>query len=537
MKRMKKLASLLLALVLAMSMAMTAFAASDTGDAGDAGTVSNEFTVKLTGEAKTPTTGHKYDVYQIFTGDLSKEGDVVKLSNVKYGKNYGIEGEEVLKTVLEDIRTKGADEFAKELVEGSLGTAYGTLNEDNGWALEEVPAGYYLIVDTTDDLPDGHERSRYIVEVVDDVDIEPKSGVLTVIKKVDDNNDSTGAENSIVWHDSADHDLGDMIDFKIETTLPDDLMTYDTYELTLHDTQSPGLDFKAETVKVYLNNSETPLVDGYKVVTANKEDNTCTFEVKFADVTALEGVGNGSKITVRYQSQLNAEAVIGFEGNPNTVYGEFSNSYFPNDKGRTPDDTVIVFTYKVNVDKYKEAVEGGNELSGAGFTLYKEVVADSEGKYPTEAKTGAVIKDALNATNPSIKAAALKDASRYIERAVTTTDAAGDTFGFERIDDGTYVLVETTIPAGYNAWNAVEFVVTAEHDTESDAPTLTKLTGGDLLKGDVGTCILDIDVINNAGTTLPETGGMGTTLFYAIGAILVLGSAVVLITKKRMGEN
>lgn len=530
MKRMKKLACLFLALVLALSMSMTVFA-SEAGEPDDVVT-KTEFTVQLTGGEKTPTTGHTYTVYQIFTGDLH-DG---KLSNVKYGKSYGTEGAEVAKEALGAIKASGADAFAKDLVtKNELGTAYGELKESNDWKLDKVPAGYYLIVDTTEKLPDGHERSRYIVEVVDDVNVEPKSGVLSVIKKVDDNNDSTGLENGIVWHDSADHDLGDMIDFKIETTLPDDLMTYDTYKLTLHDTQSPGLDFKAETVKVYLDNSETPLAGGYEVVIADKDHSTCTFEVKFADVTALAGVKNGSVITVRYQSQLNSGAIMGSTGNPNGVYGEYSNSYFPNDNGKTPVDKVIVFTYKVNVDKYKEEVAEGKELTGAGFTLYKEVVKDSEGNYPAGAKTGAEIKATFADTN--VKAGALKDASYYIERAVTTTDAEGDTFSFERIDDGTYVLVETTIPAGYNAWDAVEFVVTAEHDTEADNPKLTELEGGDLFTGEVSTGVLDTDVINNAGTTLPETGGIGTTIFYVIGAILAIGAAVILVTKKRMNEN
>ena len=522
MKKMKKLVCLFLAMVLTMSMAMTVFA-SETGDESGDDSTTGEFTIQLAGSDATPTTGHKYSVYQIFTGDLHNG----KLSNIKYGENYGATGEKVDKDDINAITD--ADAFAKSIAT-KLNGVYGELNAGNNWKLEKkVPAGYYLIVDTTEKLPDGHERSRYIVEVVEDVNVAPKSGVLSVIKKVDDKNDSTGEEDAIVWHDSADHDLGDMIDFKIETTLPADLMTYETYELTLHDTQSEGLTFIPSTVKVYVDDSTTPLTAGYDVVTENKEHSTCTFEIKFDDVTELAGVENNSVITVRYQSRLNEDAVMGSTGNPNEVYGEFSNSYFPNDKGKTPVDRVIVFTYKVNVDKYKESVEEGNELSGAEFTLYKEVPKDTD-----NASLGSTIKKDFPS---NVSAKALKDNSYYITITSIKADADEDTFGFERIDDGIYVLVETLIPAGYNAWDAVEFEITAEHDILSDNPTLVTLEGGDLFTGEVSTGVLDTDIVNNAGATLPTTGGMGTTMFYVIGAILAIGAAVVMITKKRMSAE
>lgn len=512
MKKMKKMTSLLLAFVLALSMVSTAFAAEDG------------FTIKLTGTDAAPTADHTYTVYQIFTGDL--HGSV--LSNVEYGVSYGEEGEEVPDSVLEAITD--ADAFAKALKESDLVAAYGQLNQANDWTLTGVPAGYYLIKDTTATLPDGHERSRYIVKVVGDVDIAPKAGVLSVVKKVDDKNDTTGLEDEIVWHDSADHDILDMVDFKITTTLPEDLLEYEEYELILHDTESEGLTFDASTVKVYVD--DNLITTGYEVVQGEgKDHNTCTFEVKFADITALTGIQNGSVIDVKYQSQLNENAVIGSLGNPNTVYGEYSNSYYPNDNGRTPNDTVIVFTYKVNVDKVTKA---GDPLEGAEFTLYKEVPQGT-----ANAVKGSVIKEGF-ANN--VKANAIDDDKYYIIITKTQAESDGDTFGFKGIDDGTYVLVETTIPDGYNAWDAEEFTVTAAHDEESDAPKLTELTGGDLLTGLVDTegaytGVLDADIENNEGATLPTTGGMGTTLFYVIGTILVIGAGVLLITKKRMNEK
>ena len=169
-------------------------------------------------------------------------------------------------------------------------------------------------------------------------------------------------------------------------------------------------------------------------------------------------------------------------------------------------------------------------LTGAGFTLYKEVATKT-----ADAKTGAEIKAELAALNAAIKAAALKDDAYYEIAAEVKVDADGDTFSFEGVDDGNYVLVETTIPEGYNAWNAVEFEISAKHDVASADPKLTSLTGGDLATGEFkDTGIIDTDIINKSGLELPETGGIGTTIFYIVGSLLVVAAVVLLVTKKRM---
>ena len=110
-------------------------------------------------------------------------------------------------------------------------------------------------------------------------------------------------------------------------------------------------------------------------------------------------------------------------------------------------------------------------------------------------------------------------------------------FVWTGLDDGDYKLVETTTPAGYNTIDPIEFTITAEHDVLSDNPALKDLDGGDLFTGEVSTGALSADVENRTGATLPETGGMGTTLFYVIGATLAIGAAVVMVTRKRMSAN
>ena len=109
----------------------------------------------------------------------------------------------------------------------------------------------------------------------------------------------------------------------------------------------------------------------------------------------------------------------------------------------------------------------------------------------------------------------------------------GVTFTFEGLDDGDYRLTETTTPDGYNTIDPIEFTVTAKHAEEAVTPTLTELSG-DPFTGTVETGALTMMVVNNSGTILPGTGGMGTTLFYIIGGILLLGAVVVLVSKKRV---
>ncbi|MCI5484375.1 MAG: prealbumin-like fold domain-containing protein, partial [Clostridiales bacterium] len=120
-----------------------------------------------------------------------------------------------------------------------------------------------------------------------------------------------------------------------------------------------------------------------------------------------------------------------------------------------------------------------------------------------------------------------------------TVDETTTSFTFSGLDDGNYRLTETVTPAGYNTIDPIEFTVNAEHDVLSDNPALTSLSGnatnGELtFTSNTTEGSLSADVVNNAGSTLPETGGIGTTIFYVLGGVLVLAAVVLLVTKKRM---
>ena len=498
---MNKLLALVLAMVMVLGLATTAFAAGDT------------YSITINNSA----TGHTYEAYQIFTGDLSG----TTLSNIVWGSSISEAGQTALGDAAakaETLKTEAdAKAFAKEVAQ-YLTTATGSANTvtEGKYVISDLAAGYYLVKDKDGSLTGENDSyTEYIVKVVSNTTATPKSDVPTVQKKVKDINNST--ENAMTdWQDSADHDIGDSVPFQLKATLADNVSSYTTYKVVFHDTQSKGLTYNNDA-KVYINGTET---DGFTVTATVNADGTTTLTVKCDDVKAL-GAGNSSVITVEYTATLNEKAVLGSAGNPNEVYLEYSNNpnkseTGDNETGETPKDVVIVFTYKTIISKitknpnFDPEVEGSEEyipLTGAEFTLEK---------YNTETKEWKAITVVKN--------------------------DEGTTFTFTGLDDGNYRLTETVTPAGYNSIAPIEFTVTAEHDIESNNPALTSLTGnvtsGEItFKPSLPEGSLSTNVVNNAGSTLPETGGIGTTIFYVLGGMLVVCAVVLMVSKKRMSAE
>lgn len=452
--------------------------------------------------------GHTYEAYQIFTGDLHQG----KLSNIVWGSGVSEAGKTALGNAAakaETLKTEAdVKAFAKE-VAPYLTTAAGSANTvtDGKYVIPGLAAGYYLIKDQDGSLTgDNDSYTEYIIKVVGDTTADPKSNVPTVQKKVKDINDSNG--NTSDWQDSADYDIGDSVPFQLKATLADNVSSYTIYKVVFHDTLSKGLTYNNDA-KVYIGGTKT---NGFTVTSKTNADGTTTLTVSCDDVKAL-GAGNRSVITVEYTATLNENAVLGSAGNPNEVYLEYSNNPNKsesgnNETGNTPEDKVIVFCYKVIVNK----VDSENKsLTGAAFKLEKKI----KGKEGAE-DTWLLIKEfKVNSENPA------------------------SSFEFRGLDDGNYRLTETVTPAGYNTITPIEFTITALHDVLSDNPALTNLsgnvtTGKITFTSNTTEGSLSTNVVNKAGVTLPETGGIGTTLFYVAGAGLVLVAVVLLITRKRM---
>lgn len=528
MKHMKKIISLILAMLMIVSLAVSV-------SADEIKTVKITMTPSKTGAG---LTGHTYEVYQIFKGNESVLNGKKVLIDAEFGVNYVPAVGETVADALAAF--EGLDETdALALIETKLtGTAHKTLNSENNWEAD-VETGYYLIKDVSTGLPDTETASEFILKVIGDVNIQSKHDSAPITeKKVDDVNDSTDVESEIEWHDSADHDIEDEIDFQLSAVLPSAIDTFraedEEYRFVFHDIECEGLDF-IEVKRVYIvsaNGTETDLAEGtdYTVEenaleTCDDTKNDCTFHVVFEDLTTIEKAVGGATLVVEYKSKLTDEAVFGDAGNPNKMYGEFRNINTPEVPKYTPEDVAIVFTFRTEVNKVDP---DENPLPGAEFKLEK-FYFDENG-----AEEYIVGETTYNGNWVGVDLA---------------TDSTDTTFAFNGIDDGYYRVTETKAPQGYNAIDPFYFTVTAEHDIESDDPKLTNLAAtpdSDKVEFEVSKKegiatpefggLISTDVVNEKGVELPETGGIGTTIFYIVGGLLAAAAIVLLVAKKRMSS-
>lgn len=507
MKKMKKVMALLLSLVMVLAMSIATFATENpTGS-------SNTYTITINNSKK----GHVYEAYQIFTGDLN-EG---VLSNIKWGNGVTATGQNALGSAADKakalISTADAEAFAKELeTKGYLTTPNSSTEAQGPYTISGLAAGYYLVKDRDNSLTGKDDYyTAYIMKVVENVEATPKGTKPTVDKQVQDEKaDAEAGSDAEGWGESADHAINESFKFKLIATLPASVnyKDYKEYAVTFNDTMSEGVTFES---------IDSVTVDGVKIDSSNYK---CTatagqkggeWKLTIDDLKAITGVEltDGADVVVIYNAHLNEKAKVnkisGDTTNKNGVSLEYSNN--PNvggegSRGKTPEDFVWVFTYEVDNTKVNEK---GEPFAGAGFRLYK---GENEVK---------LIKDAeLDAYRP-VKG---DEAGEEMFSASGTGE-----FNIVGLDAGTYTLVETSTPSGYNTCEPITVIISATHkENEAGTGATTDLTGSQNMNNTVE---------NKKGSTLPTTGGMGTTIFYVIGSILVLGAAILLITKKRMSAR
>lgn len=467
----------------------------------------------------------------------------------------------------------------------------------NDAVISVIGDGYYYVKDTSANLT-VDTYSDYILLVEGDVTIEAKdtTGVVSY-KKVKDINDSTDPVGGYSdWQDSADYDIGDPVPFQLNGTVASDYDKYDSYKLVFHDKESAGLTFQPDTVKVFVDGVE--IFDGFEVVFPN---DGCTFDVLFEDLKDIPEVQAGSLIQVEYFSILNEEAIIGVPGNPNEMRMEYSNNPTDETStGFTPWDKVVVFTYEVIVDKVDEngepltgaefqmekwvideeypeghwvvvpgEVNGDESSTGDGDIIrindkivrtYIDpvsgelyyIVLDKPGQAPEPFDVYLKASDVEQIANLIAGGSAIgipyyrmegdtlvpdTSAFSYTISSIARKSNAGTTFTWKGVDDGHYRITETVTPPGYNTLDPIEFDIIAEHSEESEDPILISIDGDPFLPTEENMGILHADLVNHSGGILPTTGGIGTTLFYVLGGLMVLGAGILLVVKKFSDAN
>lgn len=450
------------------------------------------------------------------------------------------------------------------------------------YTITGLAAGYYLVMDQNGSLQgDTATATDYIVQVLGNVTMEPKdTDIPTLVKKVYDEEFENQAEDQQIYgdgyNDVADWEIGNSVPFKLIGSIPD-MSDYDTYEYIFHDTLEAGFTLEENTFEVFIARGMGDEIHGYTPLTAydavehatdydyilNVDAETNSFTVTFENLKENryltgEHADEYNYVVVTYDAKLDADAVIGGNGNLNTSYLEFSNDPNGDGHGQTEEDEVIVFTYGLQGTKV-DGQELDVTLANASFVLINEgktriAEVDENGRLigwvapttidpdvPTQGASGDVGR-LENLTEEAIM--------EYAEThpgIILTSDENG-LFEISGVDDDVYYLREVQAPAGYNRLPAVveiniEATTYAGHEWDGNrANTLTALdvlidkvdADPDNNAGDPADGMVDFQIQNNRGATLPETGGMGTTLFYIIGGLLVVGAGILLVVRIRM---
>lgn len=429
-----------------------------------------------------------------------------------------------------------------ELVKANLkdNVTASAISAKNGTSAElSITAdGYYLIVDDTANLQTG-AYSRYILTTVDadsdtTLSIAQKASSPTVVKKVKENTDvddytytdARGSQTDKDYNDVADYNIGDAVPFKLYGTMPSTIGDYEHYRYIFHDTL--GTQFTAPAV-----GNVTVKVDGKNAVGATVAIENNEITVTFADIKDGNTITASSVVTVEYSAVLNKTAQIGLSGQENAVKLEYSNDSYWDGSGtpttsKTPEDKVIVFTYELDVTKQDSVTN--KKLKDAEFNL-----KNAADKYAKVDENGYVTGWV----------------DTVAEASVLKSDANG-LFKVIGLDDGTYTLTETKAPTGYNLLNApvtLKLDATTANGQNWDVFDATKALTNLTLTVDTGAAqpaktpgegdsfgkygVVETTVLNTSGSSLPSTGGIGTTIFYVAGGVLVVGAGVLLITKKR----
>lgn len=544
---MKKITKIITSMIMAVVMIMAL---------GIGTNAAGPYTITITGKPAVDKGTHTYTAYRVFKGDLQGTGDDAALQNIDWAE--GVDGVNLLTALKADpdvgatfTSCTTAEEVAQKLVDGgktlaekfadiaakNLGTSAGS----GSGTISVSEAGYYLVIDSASgEKP--YALSDHLLKIVDNVTISVKEDLPSMDKKIIEGGSEVEANTA---------SIGDKVNYQIKTNVPD-MTGYNKYYFVVDDTLDTGLTFNND-VTITMGGT-TLAASSYDVeVTGNK------FSIVFKNFISYQS-RKGEEILIKYSATLNEQAKIGTSvGNANTAKLTFSND--PNntddgitgDKpgpgspvGETPEYVTKTYTTKLRVVK-QDVNNPGTKLSKAKFEISGTGLGITliNGDIFKESATGTywMRKDGTFSTTEP--AAADKGSDKKYEKVSVVTKDTEKTFinksaytnasgiiEFTGLNAGEYNLTELEAPEDYNLLSApVDVKIT--RTISGSSCTFTTTSSNATVESD-GTVVITIG--NAKGYKLPGTGGIGTTVFYVVGGLLVISAAVLFVTKKRIGS-
>lgn len=492
---MKKLMAALLAVAMVCAMAIPAFAA------GGAGATTGEGKITI----DNAVIGHTYKIYRILNLQYNETAKSFRYEkNNKWGAFVDEQSDKLAVDANGVVTWKEGVSAEKDGAPiKALAIAAGQYVKDQGTAFtaddfkeatsstvtfNNLPLGWYLVVSdlTTDAICSIDTTAKQVT-------IREKNGVPTVTKEVEYASGS--------WGEGNDGNVGDTVNFQTTIYVTDG----DPTNYILHDEMSNGLDFKEGSIVVKKNDER---FTDYTVVAPT--DN-CTFEIKFNE----NSLHTNDKVVVTYSATINSNAVVGTAGNENETWLKYG------DNGETTHGKTKTYTWSFNIFKYfTDSNNNMQYLADVEFVLYRKN-ADDKAEYAK-----------FDSNNKLTGWTEAENEATKLKTNATSTVAV------EGLDAGTYFLKEITTPGGFNGLTSdVEVKITSSCNILTGATYAVEYK----MVNEEGFTNTDeqekvVPIENKRGTTLPSTGGIGTTIFYVVGGGLMVAAAILLITKKRM-EN
>ena len=543
-----------------------------------------------------PAAGHTYEVYQIFAGHHTQDGDKEYLSDIEWGsgitsdntrrqamidslKNDGFYNQNTTYMTGVNDATKVAMALSKladeaeqvdkfnEIVGAYLSTAAATKQADGTAEIEfTLPAGYYLVKDQNGSVGKNESYTKYLVKLVANASMNIKSQSMSLSKYI-----LAGTDNQKVTVNNAA--MGDTVNYRLESQLSA-MDGYDTYTFIVHDELDAGLTFN-ENVAVQIGADEGTLQDYPSSITVeyatqeNGDYRAVLPEIakgqKLYIRITLNGLTRQYKdqlVSITYSATVNEKANIGNTPNNNVAYLEYSNNPNASQQGEqtsttvTPKTTVSTYVAGIQISKVSpkgsllpgaqfkiEAQEGTAAINQLNVTGYSFAAAENDSGEPYYKEGDSFVTVAPN-----------EEAEKYVAKGGTNLNDGSSIVGmtgdgnnetqlsmlrFDGLKAGTYTITEVLAPTGYKKLNdhivvEIKFVKNSSDDGYHWEYEVTGGTEGDIALGDVNEGVQSFKIVNQHGLTLPFTGGAGANLLAGVGlALMAATAAAILYIKHR----